>query len=255
MAVRFAGFVGGDVSEPAWVVITSCGRFAASRDWKSTPSVEVPARTRSKVPFPVTSEVTSNVAQVDVAIDVTFPTPEPLSAGLFAHVIAGSDHVLAVVNTDGPFAVGLVAQSRSDALWIVPVTPVTVNRRYVWTSGSAPPSTRSAVEVPNAVVGLTSVTSASATGVNVCVAARAGTATPTTTATPASTRSRAIEAAGTTHGRPRPPRRDRAGTHGDEPPRYHPTLPSQARVRRRHPPRSCAQESIGTDAVREVAMA
>jgi len=62
------------------------------------------------------------------------------------------------------------------------VTPVTVNRKYVWTSGSAPPSTRSAVEVPNAVVGLTSVTSASATGVKVMEAAFAGSATTITTA-------------------------------------------------------------------------
>ena len=129
VAATFAGALGGDVSLVADVVTTSCGLFVASRELRSTPSVDVPASTRSYVPLPVTIDVTSNAAHVDVAIEATFPTPEPATAGLFAQVIDDSDHAAEVVKTEGPFAVGLVAQTRSVALWTGPEMPDTVKRR------------------------------------------------------------------------------------------------------------------------------
>ena len=57
--------------------------------------------------------------------------------------------------------------SRSFALWIDPVSPLTGNRMYVSTSGSVPASTRKVVEVPKFVDGVASDTYASADGANV----------------------------------------------------------------------------------------
>jgi hypothetical protein len=135
------------------------------------------------VPLPVTIEDTSNSAQVEVAMFVTLPTPEPLSAVRLFQVSPVSVQVLAVVNTEGPFAVGLVAHRRSVALWTVPDRPETEKRKKVWTSGSVPPSTRSAVEVPVFAVGLASFAIASAVGVKVAVAAAAGSGSATATIT------------------------------------------------------------------------
>ena len=97
VALSPVGSVGAVVSAGVAVVITSCGLFVASRDWKSIPSVEVPASTKLYPPLPDTRDVTLKSTQPPEGTEPLSSTPEPTRAVLLAHVIAVSDQVLAVV--------------------------------------------------------------------------------------------------------------------------------------------------------------
>jgi hypothetical protein len=96
-APRPDGSLGLVTSLDAPVVTTSCGLFVASREEKSTPSLDVPARTKLYVPSPGTSDVTLKSTQAPDGTEALSSTPDPERGVRLAHVIVVSDHVLSVV--------------------------------------------------------------------------------------------------------------------------------------------------------------
>ena len=79
------------------IVITSCGSFVASFEWKSTPSDETPASTKLQVPLPVIRVVTSYSTQVPVEIPALSSVPAPARVGRFAQVIPVSVEFVGLV--------------------------------------------------------------------------------------------------------------------------------------------------------------
>src|SRR3954453_6542555 len=156
-----------DPPPPEDVSTTSCGAFEPSRELKSTPSVDVPARAMLYVPAPGINDVMSKVAHVPVESAPASATPLPVRAGRLFQVIPVSVQPLPVAYTAAPFAVGLVTHHRGGARWSVPDSGGTVKRRYVSTSGSVPPSTLRPVEVPAFVDGLPYCTTEAPAGVSV----------------------------------------------------------------------------------------
>jgi len=79
--------------------------------------------------LPVTREVTSYATHVFDPIAPLSSTAPLVRAGRIFQVIPVSDQLLLVAYTAGPLTEPSVAYTRSLALWMAPVTPVTVKRR------------------------------------------------------------------------------------------------------------------------------
>src|SRR4051812_7191575 len=113
VAVRPEGAVGGPVSTTAPVSSTSEGSLDPSREPKSIPSVDVPARAKLYVPLPVTSAVTFHSTHAPLAIAALSSCGSPVLAGRLPQLIPVSVQALDAAKTAGPLPVELEAKSRS----------------------------------------------------------------------------------------------------------------------------------------------
>lgn len=152
VAVAVAVVVAVGVGDPVGTLITSCGAFAVSRESNSVASVEDEASTNEYAPFPVTDDETSYSTQVPALTTPRSPRTVDPRAGRLAHEIPDSDHAVEVAYSEGPSTEPVYFPSGTRIRILAPrgdpVIFVTLNVRYVSTSGSLPPSDFSSVDEP-----------------------------------------------------------------------------------------------------------